>query len=48
VQPTFDIGYRVVEVLLDRIERGRGNGPLYKIRLPATLMVRESSNQAVT
>lgn len=48
VQPTFDIGYRAVEVLLDRIERGRGNGPLYKIRLPATLMVRESSNQAVT
>ena len=43
LQPTFDIGYRAVEVLLNRIERGSFKGPRHKIRLPATLVVRESS-----
>jgi len=46
LQPTFDIGYRAVEVLLKRIERGRVKGPPEKIRLPATLVVRESSESA--
>jgi DNA-binding LacI/PurR family transcriptional regulator len=51
VQPTYDIGYRAVEVLLDRI--GTGNGasnplkepgkPSSKVRLPASLVVRDSS-----
>ena len=46
LQPTFDIGYRSVEVLLNRIEKGRAKGPPDKIRLPATLVVRESSESA--
>ena len=46
VQPTFDIGYRAVEVLLNRIEKGKAQGRPDKIRLPATLMVRESSESA--
>jgi DNA-binding LacI/PurR family transcriptional regulator len=46
LQPTFDIGYRAVEVLLNRIERGRAEGRPDKIRLPATLVVRESSESA--
>jgi DNA-binding LacI/PurR family transcriptional regulator len=46
LQPTFDIGYRAIEVLLNRIEKGRAEGPPDKIRLPATLVVRESSESA--
>jgi DNA-binding LacI/PurR family transcriptional regulator len=46
LQPTFDIGYRAVEVLLNRIEKGRVKGAPDKIRLPATLVVRESSESA--
>jgi DNA-binding LacI/PurR family transcriptional regulator len=46
LQPTFDIGYRAVEVLLNRIENGRVEHRPYKIRLPATLVVRESSESA--
>jgi DNA-binding LacI/PurR family transcriptional regulator len=48
LQPTFDIGYRAVEVLLNRIEKGRAEGRPDKIRLPATLVVRESSESART
>jgi DNA-binding LacI/PurR family transcriptional regulator len=48
LQPTFDIGYRAVEVLLNRIEKGRAEGRPDKIRLPATLVVRESSESACT
>jgi DNA-binding LacI/PurR family transcriptional regulator len=48
LQPTFDIGYRAVEVLLNRIERGRAKGRPDRIRLPATLLVRESSESAPT
>lgn len=44
VQPTFNMGYRALEVLLDRIERADANGPRKKVRLPATLAVRESSS----
>lgn len=44
VQPTFDMGYQAVEVLLRRIEKGKAAGPREKVRLPATLSVRESSN----
>ncbi len=44
LQPAFDIGYRAVEVLLDRIRIGQAAGPPQKVRLPATVVVRESSN----
>ncbi len=44
VQPTFEIGYRAVEVLLKRIAKGMGEGPREQVRLPATLIVRESSS----
>lgn len=44
VQPTFDMGYRAVEVLLDRIEKAETKGSHKKVRLPATLTVRESSH----
>ena len=51
VQPTFEIGYRAVEVLLDRIRSagGTANGSptgsstTSKVRLGATLVIRESS-----
>ncbi len=46
VQPTFDMGYRAVEVLLDRIERGE-SAPREKVRLPATIKVRESSGASL-
>ena len=46
LQPTFEIGYRAVEVLLNRIEKGKVEGRPAKIRLPATLVVRESSPPA--
>ncbi|MBN9614725.1 MAG: LacI family transcriptional regulator [Acidobacteriales bacterium 59-55] len=44
VQPTFDMGYRAIEVLLKRIEEGPLESPREKVRLPATLTVRESSS----
>jgi DNA-binding LacI/PurR family transcriptional regulator len=44
VQPTFDMGYRAVEVLLNRIEGGE-DLPRKKVRLPATIKVRESSSK---
>ena len=47
VQPTFDMGYQAVEVLLRRIEKGEGKKPREKVRLPATLTVRESSSTAL-
>jgi DNA-binding LacI/PurR family transcriptional regulator len=43
VQPTFDMGYKAIEVLLDRIEKTKDNKKREKVRLPATLTVRESS-----
>jgi LacI family transcriptional regulator len=43
VQPTYEIGYRAVEVLFKRIERGGITSGISKVRLPATLVVRDSS-----
>ena len=43
LQPTFAIGYRAVEVLLNRIQKGTVATTPLKVRLPATLVVRESS-----
>jgi len=44
VQPTFDMGYQAVEVLLRRIGKEKTGSSREKIRLPATLKVRDSSN----
>lgn len=44
VQPTFDMGYQAVEVLLKRIRRGPMDGPRESVRLAATITVRDSSN----
>ena len=44
VQPAFDIGHRAVEVLLQRIAEGKSTNPRVKVRLPAILVVRESSS----
>ncbi len=44
VQPTFDMGYQAVEVLLKRIQNGTADSPRKNVRLPATLTIRESSN----
>jgi len=46
IQPTYEIGYRAVEVLLERIERIGIAGKDAKVRLPATLVVRDSSRLA--
>jgi DNA-binding LacI/PurR family transcriptional regulator len=43
VQPAYDIGSRAVEVLLNRIAMGKAPKTVEKVRLPATLVVRESS-----
>lgn len=43
VQPTFEMGYRAVELLLARIEQKIDPDTVQKVRLPATLMVRDSS-----
>ena len=47
VQPAFEIGARAVEVLLRRIAAGNSPGAIEKVRLPATLIVRESSGSRV-
>lgn len=47
VQPAHDIGHRAVEVLLRRIAGGVEKKPLEKVRLPARLIVRESSDTIV-
>ncbi len=44
IQPTFDMGYRAVEVLLRRIDKETAGGPQERVRLPATLIVRDSSS----
>jgi DNA-binding LacI/PurR family transcriptional regulator len=43
VQPTHEIGYRAVEVLMDRIANREKNHKPSITRLPATIVVRESS-----
>jgi len=47
VQPAYDIGHRAVEVLLNRIANRAEKRPLEKVRLPAKLILRESSDRAV-
>jgi|UPI0004791792 DNA-binding LacI/PurR family transcriptional regulator len=44
VQPTFDMGYRAVEVLLERIEKTDTTERRKRVHLPATVTVRESSS----
>jgi DNA-binding LacI/PurR family transcriptional regulator len=44
VQPTFDMGCRAVEVLLDRIAHGEPMGKRKMVYLPSTLVVRASSS----
>jgi DNA-binding LacI/PurR family transcriptional regulator len=46
VQPTYEIGHRAVEVLFEKIAQGRG-ASVSKVRLPATLVVRDSSRQKI-
>jgi len=46
VQPTYEIGHRAVEVLLERIEHAGVVSKGAKVRLPATLVVRDSSRLA--
>lgn len=46
VQPTYEMGYKAIEVLLDRIENG-DDSPRKKVRLPATVKVRESSGRSL-
>ena len=45
VQPAFDIGYRAVNVLLDRIAKGNDQPQRQQIRLPASLVIRGSSGR---
>lgn len=46
VQPTFDIGHKAVEVLFERFEHA-GAGTVSRVRLPATLVVRDSSRRHI-
>jgi DNA-binding LacI/PurR family transcriptional regulator len=48
VQPAFEMGYRAVEVLLDRIMQSDAMGAPQKIHLPPTLVVRASSSRPFT
>lgn len=48
VQPVYDIGHRAVEVLLRRIANRAANLPIEKVRLPAKLVLRESSERALS
>lgn len=48
VQPTFEMGARAVEVLLARIEEKLDPNAVQKVRLPATLTVRDSSRTPLT
>lgn len=47
VQPAYDIGHRAVEVLLGRIGKNAVSRPPEKVRLPAKLVVRESSEKVL-
>jgi DNA-binding LacI/PurR family transcriptional regulator len=48
VQPTYEIGYKAVEVLMDRIANRKTKQAPSIIRLPATIVVRESSQGTIT
>lgn len=43
VQPTFEMGYKAAEVLLDHIEKKQDAGSHANVRLAAKLQIRESS-----
>ena len=43
VQPAYDIGFRAAQILLRRIEGGAAGEDSVTVRLPARLLVRESS-----
>jgi LacI family transcriptional regulator len=43
VQPTYEIGHKAVEVLFERIANGGMAASISNVRLPATLVVRDSS-----
>ena len=45
VQPAFEIGSRAVQVLLRRVRGSSEEQRVEKVRLPATLVVRESSSE---
>ena len=47
VQPAFEIGSRAVEVLLRRIASPRTIAPIERVRLPASLVIRESSSKGI-
>jgi len=47
VQPTYEIGHRAVEVLFERIARNGVAHNVSNVRLPATLVVRDSSRLPV-
>jgi LacI family transcriptional regulator len=46
VQPAYDIGHAASEILLERIELGKGREDVRTVRLPATLKARDSSRRA--
>jgi len=48
VQPSYDIGCRAAELLLNRIEGESVNGTPITVRLPAVLKIRESSRAGQT
>jgi DNA-binding LacI/PurR family transcriptional regulator len=48
VQPTYEIGHKAVEVLFERIAQGGIASGVSNVRLPATLVVRDSSRRQVT
>jgi len=47
VQPTYEIGHRAVEVLFERIAQSENTPSISNVRLPATLVVRDSSRLQV-
>jgi len=47
VRPVYEIGHRVVELLLPRIADGGAKGPVEKVKLSAKLVIRESSESVM-
>ena len=47
VQASYDIGFRAAEILIERIESRDANRKSVRVRLPATLRIRESSRRTV-
>ncbi len=46
VQPAYDMGFRAAELLLERVKRASERTERIAVRLPAELMIRESSGVA--